>query len=339
MSLVVKRSCIWAIVLFGVSGWTYAGPLTGVNLIQNGEFEMDPPGTDQPIHWDSFGTTAGGAWDDVKSYGAHGGRPEGRPDQQGLPHCYGDVLGDGSSSYGEIGQEIATGDPGETWIGGWVYTGDGPFQGAFVKFILEQDDTGIEWESPQIYQLCNNEPCWTWHEFAIPAGYGFGNGEVEFAVQIQSGFGAGVGEHGMVVDGLELESLGFSNGACCLSSGECVEVGSESECLGQDPAALWAGDGTNCSADENGNGKADACEACVLHDPFADSDGDGDVDQDDFAWFQMCYTSDNPSAFDAVLCSCMDQDEDEDVDQQDLLAFEACASGPDVPADAACDGG
>jgi len=72
-------------------------------------------------------------------------------------------------------------------------------------------------------------------------------------------------------------------------------------------------------------------------DPFADTDDDGDVDQDDFAKWQICYTGDqNP--INAAECNCFDRDNDNDVDGTDLDAFEACAgtSGPGIPADSAC---
>jgi hypothetical protein len=67
-------------------------------------------------------------------------------------------------------------------------------------------------------------------------------------------------------------------------------------------------------------------------------DSDGDVDQQDFAWFQRCYTTDLPGdLFDPALCGCMDWDGDQDVDADDLAVFHKCASGPGVPADPACD--
>ena len=78
------------------------------------------------------------------------------------------------------------------------------------------------------------------------------------------------------------------------------------------------------------------------HDPFADVDEDNDVDQEDFAALQRCFTG----AGGGVLagCECFNRPEagfphgDNDVDADDLDAFEACASGPEVPVNAACDG-
>lgn len=71
-------------------------------------------------------------------------------------------------------------------------------------------------------------------------------------------------------------------------------------------------------------------------DPFADDDGDADVDQADFAAFQSCYTG---SAWPLIdnACRCFDVNNDNFIDQVDLFKFEACASGPGLAADPACD--
>jgi hypothetical protein len=70
-----------------------------------------------------------------------------------------------------------------------------------------------------------------------------------------------------------------------------------------------------------------------------DEDGDGDVDQADFAAFQVCLTDmDDPNGiYDPAACQCMDSDNDQDIDALDRLAFETCASGAGVPANPACD--
>jgi hypothetical protein len=76
------------------------------------------------------------------------------------------------------------------------------------------------------------------------------------------------------------------------------------------------------------------------NDPFADADGDGDVDQADFARWQLCQSGSGGGLQSG--CECFDRDNggagDGDVDGDDLLAFEACASGPGLPANPACDG-
>jgi hypothetical protein len=75
---------------------------------------------------------------------------------------------------------------------------------------------------------------------------------------------------------------------------------------------------------------------------FADSDDDGDVDQDDFGLFQRCMGPEvilyPPCSLEPLsYCICFDRNLDRQIDQRDFAAFEACASGPDVPADPACD--
>lgn len=78
-------------------------------------------------------------------------------------------------------------------------------------------------------------------------------------------------------------------------------------------------------------------------DPFADADGDGDVDQSDFGLLQACFSGTGLSLIPGV-CDCFDVQgannlPDGDVDQLDMTIFEACTltSGPDIPADKSCD--
>lgn len=80
------------------------------------------------------------------------------------------------------------------------------------------------------------------------------------------------------------------------------------------------------------------------NDPFADADGDGDVDQGDLSVFQHCLSgTGNPLPVDPIYCVCFDRPEgggqvpDGDVDNTDYQAFEDCASGAGVPADPTCD--
>jgi hypothetical protein len=67
-----------------------------------------------------------------------------------------------------------------------------------------------------------------------------------------------------------------------------------------------------------------------------DFDEDGDVDANDYAAFQTCFSGDgvpqNSSA-------CLDKrlDADDDVDAADLTRFLACVSGPNVEPDPTCD--
>lgn len=66
-----------------------------------------------------------------------------------------------------------------------------------------------------------------------------------------------------------------------------------------------------------------------------DFDGDSDVDQTDFGYFQKCLTS-NGVAQDDPACEGMDFDYDKDVDTLDLADFVGCLSGPGTSADLTC---
>lgn len=75
-------------------------------------------------------------------------------------------------------------------------------------------------------------------------------------------------------------------------------------------------------------------EGCTIPPP-GDCDGDLDVDQEDFGFFQACLSGagviqDDPNCASALL------DEDDDVDLDDFGIFQACISGPGVVADPGC---
>ncbi len=68
--------------------------------------------------------------------------------------------------------------------------------------------------------------------------------------------------------------------------------------------------------------------------PFADVDGDGDVDQSDFGILQRCITGSGFAGDLPQECRCLDHDSngqaDGSIDQYDIGAFEECATGPAV---------
>ncbi len=114
-----------------------------------------------------------------------------------------------------------------------------------------------------------------------------------------------------------------SIGACCTPNG-CVMT-TENECAGE-----FQGVGTDCESVD--------CSCRVCHDPFADADGDGDVDQTDFAILQKCFTGQGGGVLNSPCrCDCYNRDGDDDVDASDLSAWFDCASGPGIPADKDCD--
>ncbi len=112
-------------------------------------------------------------------------------------------------------------------------------------------------------------------------------------------------------------------GACCTSLG-CV-ITTVDRCVGE-----YQGDGVIC---ENVDC---SCRAC--HKPFADGDGDGDVDQADFAILQMCISGPDGVVADAPCkCSCYDRDGANGVDAADITLWIKCASGPGIAADPDCE--
>ena len=78
-----------------------------------------------------------------------------------------------------------------------------------------------------------------------------------------------------------------------------------------------------------------------VHVPFADFDGDSDVDLGDFGVLQRCLTG--PGGGIPSGCEAFDRPEagfpagDSDIDASDVDKFLACFSGPDIPASASCE--
>jgi hypothetical protein len=66
-----------------------------------------------------------------------------------------------------------------------------------------------------------------------------------------------------------------------------------------------------------------------------DWDGDGDVDQADFGWFQRCFSG-QAVPQNEPLCAPARLDGDSDVDSDDFAIFQSCVRGPGIPADPNC---
>ncbi len=66
-----------------------------------------------------------------------------------------------------------------------------------------------------------------------------------------------------------------------------------------------------------------------------DYDDDGDVDQDDFAFFQRCYTGRDIAQTDSACAGAL-LDRDNDVDEYDRQRFEECATAPGIAAASEC---
>ena len=110
-----------------------------------------------------------------------------------------------------------------------------------------------------------------------------------------------------------------AKGVCCYPDLSCSEeYYLDCESLG----GVFQGHGTTCAE-----------LACAP--PFKpDHDMDGDVDLEDFGWFQACLSGTQMSP--TMPCRVADLDDDRDVDQSDLTAFVACLSGPGVSYDVSC---
>jgi hypothetical protein len=120
-------------------------------------------------------------------------------------------------------------------------------------------------------------------------------------------------------------------GACCMPVHTCVPDQTFQACT--TAGGVFRGEQTSCSTSVCG---------LACHNPFADADGDGDVDMNDFAEFQKCFSgSGHPLTGD---CKCFDRPEegfpdgDNDVDQTDFNSFVNCATRANVAADPNCDG-
>lgn len=101
-------------------------------------------------------------------------------------------------------------------------------------------------------------------------------------------------------------------GACCGTQGSC-EVTNMYACNGR-----FRGSNTNCSSP--------CCPS-----PFADWDGDGDVDMDDFAKLQSCLTSVSGNL--PADCACFDRNNDKKINQDDVILFTNCATGASIVSD------
>ena len=103
-------------------------------------------------------------------------------------------------------------------------------------------------------------------------------------------------------------------GACCKPDGTCLEGVTQIACSGSN--GVYHGEGSTCAQ----------YQCCPT--PFADANFDGDVDQDDFGAFQLCYSG--PTGDVPTGCACFDRNKDGHVDGTDLTAFNNCWTGPDV---------
>jgi hypothetical protein len=105
-----------------------------------------------------------------------------------------------------------------------------------------------------------------------------------------------------------------NEGACCKTDGVCMNGTTQAVCTAQH--GQWHGPNSLCSQ----------YQCCPM--PFADVDHDGDVDQDDFGDFQLCYNGDGAVP---TGCACFDRNNDSKVNATDFTSFGNCWTGPNVP--------
>jgi hypothetical protein len=74
-----------------------------------------------------------------------------------------------------------------------------------------------------------------------------------------------------------------------------------------------------------------SCCLAICNVPFADHDGDGDVDQTDFSAWQLCAGPFSPGP-----CSCFDRNGNNVLDNVDFDAFLLCMTASDIPANPTC---
>jgi hypothetical protein len=102
---------------------------------------------------------------------------------------------------------------------------------------------------------------------------------------------------------------------------------------------VTANGGLDCSTTYGGQfkGSGTICDTTPCCPPLLpDHDMDGDVDLEDFGWFQTCLSAAEFTDPPTVACKCANVDGDLDVDSADFAVFTNCLSGPGITANSNC---
>lgn len=126
-------------------------------------------------------------------------------------------------------------------------------------------------------------------------------------------------------------------GACCFRTGfgtGTCSILKDDQCAAQ--GGTYLGTDSTC-----GSANANCGDFCSTPtDPWADTNLDKDVDQEDFGYFQLCYTGSATFTL-SVGCACLDKfnaggsGKDGFIDASDLQHFIDCVTGPTVSFNAA----
>ena len=174
------------------------------------------------------------------------------------------------------------------------------------------------------------------------------NASEDSYVRDQFGFGA---NHVNAVQTIKFDYIrattagAFAPGEECAAIGECLVLPEAGACCMADQSCSVLWPNACVEADGQYMGVGTTCEqvSCPFrcHTPFADTDGDGDVDSADFATWQWCLSTAGPVPAEPAYCQCLDRDNggvgDGDIDEDDLQKFMQCGSGAAVPADPDCE--
>ncbi|MHC4442043.1 MAG: hypothetical protein ACYTF1_04675 [Planctomycetota bacterium] len=197
-----------------------------------------------------------------------------------------------------------------------ITAGFGPFGGRTINLYVNEDPAPVL--TIENAEGINPHQHGDGYGFGVRGRQGTGDISWDYIVWTNAGmYGPGQEDYCLEDPHNPGELLGSLDpvGACCTLAG-CVDT-IEDYCVNT-LGGFFKGRGLKCN------------ETTCCPNPFADTDEDGDVDQDDFASFQICYTGSGGGV--PLNCECFNRDSDNDIDHEDYVKFQDCAGGPNIPA-------